>query len=291
MVSSVVSLVFVAAGSFGATDAAGGHAAAPAAAAVHSAPVAVPAQSESHVMNPSAGEGRAEPTGINPAAHGAVQESTSNRQTNGDHRTTSQQHRHDFDHQYNVIYGDPWYGYNGGWNSGWYGNGYSNNGYYNDVTFSPSNNSAPADNSGSLPETPAPTQSAQTPAGSEAEVVNEVDHSPQMTAANTAVQSAQTAYDSARQQVLAKLKSNPQYQQALAQRHQASSNLRAAKASPSSMPTIVDAASAKMNAADEVTRMEESAIAGDPSASAAKMHLDQVVAARDALRADMLVHH
>jgi hypothetical protein len=205
--------------------------------------------------------------------------------------STHEHRRHDFDQHYNTLYGDPWYGYNSGWNSGWYGNGYTNLGYYNDVTFSPNDNPPAAENNNGQTQTPTPSQSAPLPAGSPARLENEVDHSPQMEAANTAVQSAQQAYDSARQEVLVKLRSDQGYQQALARRHQASSELRAVKAAPSSMPTVVEAASEKLDAADEVTKMEESAIAADPAASAAKAHFDQAVAARDALRADMLVHH
>jgi hypothetical protein len=277
VMTAVASIMLTAGISIGANTAPAAHVAAPA--AIHSSPAAEPVAVHSS-PSPSPVQNRS--VAANPTAHEAVQQSNANQ------RSTNGQHRHDFDRHYSTVYGDPWWGYSGNWNSGWYGNGYTNTGYYNDVQYTPSSST---DNSTPPPETSTPSQNTQTPAGNEAELENAVNRSPQMAAADAAVQSAQSAYDSERERVLASLTQKPEYEQAIARRHQAASDLRAVQASPASRPSVVSAASAKLDAADDVTKMQEQAIANDPAAAAAKTHLNEAVAARDGLRAQMLAHH
>ena len=58
---------------------------------------------------------------------------------------------------------------------------------------------------------------------------------------------------------------------------------------PTSRPsqTVVAAAEVKLQAGDEVTKMEEQAVAKDPTAIAAKARLDQAISDRDALKAQL----
>jgi hypothetical protein len=187
-----------------------------------------------------------------------------------------------------------WWGDTTGWNTGWYGNGYNNNGYNNTgngTTYTPDGFNPDTDSNHPGTNSPTTIPSEPSAAGVAAQVTNAVDKSPEMVAANNAVQLAQVAYDQQRQQVLATLQDKPEYRQALARRHEAARDLKAAKASPTSAPAVLDAATAKLDAADEVTKIQEQAIATDPAAAAAKTHLAETVADRDALRAKLLAQH
>jgi hypothetical protein len=143
---------------------------------------------------------------------------------------------------------------------------------------------------------PEPTPS-DSQANAQAQLQNAVDHSPAMVSANNQVQLAQANYDKERTRVIASLAETPEYKEAMARRHLASGDLRAAKSAPTTAPSmmatpsVIDAAAAKLDAADDVTKMQENAIAADPIASDAKARLAQAVADRDSLRANMLSKH
>jgi hypothetical protein len=121
-------------------------------------------------------------------------------------------------------------------------------------------------------------------------VSNAVDKSPEMVAANNDVQLVQAAYDRERERVLAALTAKPEYQKALARKHDAQHDLHEARQSAAPSPAVVDAATVKLDTSDEVTKMQEQAVAIDAAASAAKQHLAEAVAHRDQLRAKMIAN-
>jgi len=120
-----------------------------------------------------------------------------------------------------------------------------------------------------------------------AQVENAVNASPEMVAANQAVRKAQTVLDLAKASVLDGLKKGADYQKALQSRTEAEQQLDAAKVNSSDPESLTALARTKLHAGDEVTRMEEKAIAADPAAAAAKKDLDDSIAKRDALHAKL----
>jgi hypothetical protein len=195
-----------------------------------------------------------------------------------DHR-----HDHDRDHRGPNIY-LPWYGYvagTDGWN-GW--EGWTSN------TNVGNNNSTFSDTSMPNPPTAQPATMPSTPSAAEtsAVITNSVDKSPEMVAANNDLHLAQVEYDKQRQRVLSQLRDKPEYNHAVRQKDTAAANLNTAKSTVTTQPGVADAAHAKLDASSDVTKMEEQAIANDNEAAAAKTHLADAVAKRDALRARML---
>jgi hypothetical protein len=187
------------------------------------------------------------------------------------------------------------YGYNG-----WYGNNYGDD---QSQFYLPqenlNNNENTANNNGNTNTgnyVVPPPSSAQPPsappsdneANLKAQETNAVEKSPAMVAANNSVQQAQSALDSATQRDLAALRAKPDYQQALARRHAASSDVHQARASSGTdSPAVVNAATKKLDAGDDVTKMEAEAVANDLTAAAAKARLDQAIADRNVLRAQL----
>lgn len=218
---------------------------------------------------------------------------------------------------YGVAYGYPWYPFSYGWNPGWYGSGYGNG--YNTVPYSTTGfsdngnaNNGNANNgnatAGTASSTNAGTAGAvtgtmpvtqvQTAAGVHAQMENAAGRSPELTTANSAVANAQASYNQNRERVLADLAKKPEYQDAVKRRRDAAGKVAAAKAgetpgqptpvnTPAS-PAVVAAAEAKLDAGDEVTKMEEQAVAADPAAAVAKARLEQAQNDRDALHNQLM---
>jgi hypothetical protein len=199
---------------------------------------------------------------------------------------------------YGVVYGYPYYPFSYGWNPGWYGTGYGS--YYNNYPGSTGYNFDSDNGSYSQPTETAPAPQAVVPTAkpdsavaARAVVDNAVDKSPALIAANGSVNQAQSMYTEARERAIAALREKPEYKAAVARRHAAAGDVRAAKGGDATPATgqpssaVVAAATAKLEAGDEVTRMEEQAVAADPAASAAKARLDQATADRDTLKAQL----
>ena len=130
----------------------------------------------------------------------------------------------------------------------------------------------------------------------QAQITNAVDKSPALISADGAVTQAQSQYNEARDRALSTLRDQPSYQQAAARRRDASQAVNAARggANPATQPagapaspTVVAAAESKLNAGDDVTKMEEQAVSKDPASISAKARLDQATADRDALKAQL----
>jgi hypothetical protein len=201
------------------------------------------------------------------------------------------------------------YGYIGNpWSSdfyGWYGDSYPEGANYYEPVYSDNSNGGQSSPSTAQPAAGNGTQSQSSSTGSnstvpspeaaQAQLTNAVDKSPAMVAANTAVQSAQAAYDSERARIISTLKDKPDYQQALARKNTATEHVDAVKGTgnPNAVPTpaVTNAATVKMDASEDVTRIEEQAIAADPKALEAKTKLNTAIADRDALRAKLMAQH
>jgi hypothetical protein len=224
--------------------------------------------------------------------------------------TRSRDDRHARNGNYGVVYGNPFYPFSYGFNPGWYGSGYGsyyNNYPYNGYSFGDglgtttgdyntnyqTSSSDGATSSAQVPQTPPTVTAGTSSVTAQAITANAVEKSPALVSANGAVTQAQGQYNEARDRVLATLRDQPAYQQALDRRRQAAAQVAAAKstapAAPNAQPsgTVVAAATAKLDAGDEVTKMEEQAVAKDPAAIAAKARLDQAIADRDALKAQL----
>ena len=169
----------------------------------------------------------------------------------------------------------------------WYDN---NNGAVSQATDTPNNAPAPVPNAVVNPPVPlaAPVPAGPSPAAVAAQAANAVDKSPEMIAANKEVGDAQRAYDNERARVLKSLGDKPEYQQLLAKKHAAAKDVATAKLTGQPQPVVTDAASEKLDASDEVTKMREQAVTADADAAAAKKRLIQAVADRDMLRAKLL---
>ncbi len=187
-----------------------------------------------------------------------------------------------------LWYGNPWSPYSSGWGYGGYPD---SDGTFAEPTYTDNSGS---NDSGTTPAAPAnPQQSPGTPSPASVAALrtNAIDKSPEMIAAENAVRSAQTAYATERGRALAVLGTKPEFQEALARKHNAAKTLQEAKTTGQGQPAVIEAATVKMDAADEVSKMREEAVAADPGASAAKSSLMQAVADRDALRAKLLAQH
>jgi hypothetical protein len=110
--------------------------------------------------------------------------------------------------------------------------------------------------------------------------------SPQWRDADEQVRIAQSQYDSASGIVLAQLRTQPAYQRALAQKAADAQKVASLKAKDPAAPIdrTEAVATAKLDAAQTVTQMENAAIAADPHASAAKIKLDTAIAQRQEAR-------
>ena len=186
---------------------------------------------------------------------------------------------------------------------GWYGASYPEGAYFEEPAYTDNNNANNGSNNQSnstaqqtQPQTnnQAGNQTGETisPAAAQAQLTNAVDKSPAMMSANAAVQSAQLAYDNERVRVMATLTHKPEYEQALAKKNQAADQVNEVKemSKPTTAPTaaVTNAATVKLDASGDVTKMEEQAIAADPQAADAKSRLAAAVADRDQLRAKMM---
>ncbi len=221
---------------------------------------------------------------------------------------------------YGVVYGYPFYPFSYGWNSGWYGSSYGSNynntpntgyGFGGGDSGNYENGSSNGQNTTNTEQvqqvthqpvttgTPSVT-GASSSVTAQAQIANAVDKSPALVSANSSVMQAQSAYNDARERALAGLRTQPAYTQALSRRQDASKAVGSAKASTGGdlSPTngqpsnaVVSAATAKLEAGDEVTKMEGQALATDPATSAAKGRLDQATADRDALRAQLAAQY
>jgi hypothetical protein len=241
--------------------------------------------------------------GRNTAANNGNNAGVSKTPASVNQQTQRRDHEHDGNrNQQNFYYGYPGYYYGDVWAPYGWNDGDSSYNYpeftYDNSNATPSNatdttNTSNTSNTNAVaqPVTPVQSQSGQTAAGAAAQATNAVDKSPQMIAANNAVASAQQAYNSERERVLAALRDQPEYKDAIARKHAADAHVTDAKAEHQSQPAVVGLATAKMDAGDEVTKMQEQAIATDPAASAAKSKLNAAIADRDALRANLMAGH
>jgi hypothetical protein len=113
--------------------------------------------------------------------------------------------------------------------------------------------------------------------------------SPAYMEADAQERAAQAEYDAISQRVTDKLKQSPDYQKALQNKNADAAKVSSLKASD---PTVspekaAPAAQAKLEAAKSVSDMQREALASDPQAMAAKEKLDDAVAKRTALRAQV----
>ena len=191
----------------------------------------------------------------------------------------------------NVTQFYPWYPY------GWDNSDYGDNGGYNSPNDT-STGSTSTDTGNPAGMNNAPPPAPPVPAGPSAAAVaaaidNAINNSPAMIAANQVVQNAEAAFNSAKAAALEKLKQQPEYQAAAARRHAAAQQLHAVRtATPPPQPAdLLPPAQAKLEAGDEVTRMEEKAITADPAASTARKQLQDAVTKRDALRSLLLAQY
>ena len=249
--------------------------------------------------SPAPQSGAAQPTGQNvrtnnntvpnPNANNASPQPTpaNQRPVHGDRDHDHDRHNQQNNNGNEFFYGPGWYPYGGMWNDGWYNNGYNNGGNYQTPVYTPSNQPTPTPvNNGDTSATPMPP--TQTAAGAAAQATNAVDKSPEMVAANNAVASAQQAYTTERERVLASLRDKPEYKDALGRKHEAAKDVTDAKNNGKPQTAVVDAANVKMDAGDEVTKMQEQAVATDEAAAAAKTRLASTIADRDVLRAKLM---
>jgi hypothetical protein len=175
-----------------------------------------------------------------------------------------------------------------------YPNNYNGNGYSpaypaqftqpaeNDQTEPPSVNSQAIPTGTAQTVAPAPTGPDVTSAALKSALLA----SPQWRDADEQVRIDQSQYDSASAIVLAKLRAQPAYQQALAQKAADAQKIASIKAKDPNAPIdrTEAVATAKLDAAQSVTQMENAAIAADPRASAAKVKLDTAIAQRQEIR-------
>jgi hypothetical protein len=252
------------------------------------------------------------------AGQGGAARGGQGRNGGNDHRRPDDRHGHNpyVPHgyqtggNYGVVYGDPFYPFSYGWNPGWYGSGY-NNGYNNYTGYNFLDGDNGTTDNGTVTQSTSNEQAQQTtPAAptvmrgsaveAQAQVANAVDKSPALVAADGSVTQAESAYNEARERALAALRQQPAYQQALARRHAAARAVHAARATDGTDATpvaeppsnaVVTAATAKMDAGDEVTKMEAEAVASDPAAASAKARLDQATADRDTLKAQLTAQY
>jgi hypothetical protein len=113
--------------------------------------------------------------------------------------------------------------------------------------------------------------------------------SPQWREADEQVKIAQSAYDREAARVLAQLKTNPDYREAVDRKNGqaqrvASLQTASATATPATTPPTTqraEVAMAKLDAAKTVTDMETAALGADPQATAAKAKLTAALARRD----------
>jgi hypothetical protein len=221
----------------------------------------------------------------------------------GDHER-GRDHRND--NGYGVVYGYPWYPFSYGWGDGWYGGygtqygypGYSyNSNYPFDIPYAEYNNDEslaanPPNSSVNQSQGTTPATTIVNPydaQATQARETNAIEKSPAMIQANSTVAQTQSAYNTERERVLAALAQKPEYQAALARRHAAAKEVHAATTQPGGKVdgALVAAANKRMEAGDEVTKMEAQAVATDPAASVAKAKMEQAVVDRDALRAQL----
>jgi CCR4-NOT transcriptional regulation complex NOT5 subunit len=103
--------------------------------------------------------------------------------------------------------------------------------------------------------------------------------SPQWRDADAQVRLAQSEYDAASAIILAQLRTQPAYQQALAQKAADAQKLNSIEKKDPAPPMdrTESAATAKLTAAQTLTQMETAALAADPHASGAKAKLDAAV--------------
>jgi hypothetical protein len=142
---------------------------------------------------------------------------------------------------------------------------------------------APSDDQSLNPPTP---QTAAAPGGGSPALDSALMASPQWRDANAQVQIAQSEYDTAWTRVIAQLRQQPAFQQALAKKEQDAQRVAALKTNDPNpaISTAAAAATAKLDAAKQVTDMEAAALAADPQASAAKAKLDVAIARRNEAR-------
>jgi hypothetical protein len=135
--------------------------------------------------------------------------------------------------------------------------------------------------------TPTPQAAAPAPPGGGSPALDSaLIASPQWRDANAQLQVAQSEYDTARARVVAQLRNQPAFQQALATKQQDAQRVAALKARDpdATISNATTVATAKLDAAKQVTDMEAAALAADPQASAAKAKLDAAIAQRNEAR-------
>jgi hypothetical protein len=145
--------------------------------------------------------------------------------------------------------------------------------------------SSPANNSiDTMPESPAV---APLTAVASSSTNAALSASPQWRDADLKVRVAQNQYDSAAARVMGKLRSDPAYQQALAFKERDADQLAViqSKNSTPSIDRTAPVATAKLDAAQTITQLENQAIVADPQASAAKSDLDAAIAHRNEIGA------
>jgi hypothetical protein len=170
------------------------------------------------------------------------------------------------------------YGYDY-WNSNWYPYNYGPD-YPGQFVQGGADQSTAAESAGAPSSvdtlSPTPTTAASVPDSA-------LLASPQWRDADAQVRIAQGKYDAAVEVVKTKLRSEPAYQAALLSKERDAQQLAAiqSKNPAPSIDRTAPAATAKLDAAETITRMESAAIQADPQASAAKSDLDAAIAHRD----------
>jgi len=110
--------------------------------------------------------------------------------------------------------------------------------------------------------------------------------SPELARANAEMTAAQADLDAARQQVRQSLAARPEYQAAVARRSAAEERIDALHASgESSYDKLLPAAQDALEARQQVTQIENAAMANDPQIAEARTRLEAAVANRSALQA------
>lgn len=111
-------------------------------------------------------------------------------------------------------------------------------------------------------------------------VVKAFEASAEWTEAQAQVKQAQAAYDAAAKPILEALKAKPEYQQAVQREADAKATVAAHQDNPATATpeTLTTPATQALQAASEVTKMEEAAVAADPNVAGLKAKVTEAAA-------------
>ena len=116
-------------------------------------------------------------------------------------------------------------------------------------------------------------------------VVKTFEASPEWIDAQKRVKEAQDAYDAAAKPILDGLKAKPEYQQAVQRESDAKASVAAHQQNPATATPerLTTPATQALQAASEVTKMEDAALAADPTVAEHKAKVTEATAASNAL--------